>query len=158
MAHWKKRETLFVEDGVRCTLPGHWQLRPSDEPGRWIYRSADRREQVTIVRAELNGGSDEDVAIRRAVLRHRKAVELGFDRAHDLVMTEPDYSERDGFASAFYSGTANDERHRFCSLLLFPERTVWSFFYETFNLSETEAIERAEGILKTVTFTQGAIK
>ena len=152
MAHWKKRETLFAEDGVRFTLPGHWQSRPSDEPGRWLYRSADRREQVTIIQAELNGGNDEDVAIRRAVSRHRKAVELGFDRAHDLNMTEPDFGERDGLVSAFYSGTANEERHRFCSLLLFPERTVWSFFYETFNLSETEATERAEEILGTIVF------
>jgi hypothetical protein len=155
MAHWKKRETLFAEYGARLTLPGHWQLRPSDEPDRWFYRSADRREQVTIAHSELSVGNGEDAAIRRAVARHRKAVELGFDRAHDLIMTEPDFGQRDALVTAFYFGTANEERHRFWALLLFPERTVWSFFYETFNLSEVEAVERAEAVLGTVTFREG---
>ena len=155
MAHWKKRETLFAEYGVRFALPGHWQLRPSDEPERWFYRSADRREQVTAARSELSGGNGEDAAIRRAVARHRKAVELGFDRAHDLVMADPDFGERNGFVTAFYSGSANEERHRFWALLLFHERTAWSFFYETFSLPEEEAAEHAEKVLGTVTFKEG---
>ncbi len=108
---------------------------------------------MTISRAELpGGGNNEDALIHRAVARHRKAVELGFDRAPDLAMTEPHYGERCGVPEARYAGTANDERHRFWALLLFPERTVWSFFYETFNLSEADAEARGQGLLESIRF------
>jgi len=153
MAHWKKRETLFAEYGIRLVLPGHWQLRPSDEAGRWIYRSADRREQVTITHGELPmGGNDEETLIRRAVMRHRKAVELGFDRAHDLAMTEPEHGEWEEVPSVRYSGSADGERHCFHALLLFPERMVWAFFYETFSVPEAVAAERAGEILEKIAF------
>jgi len=156
MAHWKKRETLFAEYGFRFALPGHWQLRPSDEGDRWLYRSADRKEQVTVIRAELpSGGNGEEAAMRRAVARHRKTVELGFDREPDLEMTEFEFDERGGLPMAFYSGTADHERHRFWALLLFSERTVWSFFYETFSVPEAEAAARADAALQTVVFKEG---
>lgn len=130
-------------------MPGYWQLRPSEQAGRWLYRCADRREQMTITRAELSDGHDEATRLRRAVTRHRKAVELGFGRVPGLEMSEPDYGERQGVPVASYSGDADEGRHRFWALLLFPERTVWAFFFEAFRLSEAEAQARAETIFAT---------
>jgi len=44
MAHWKKRETVFEEYGMRLVLPGNWQLKVAESGRRWIYRSVDHRE------------------------------------------------------------------------------------------------------------------
>ena len=51
MAHWKQRETVFGEYELALTLPGRWQLRPSDSASRWLYRSAEKHtEHLTIER------------------------------------------------------------------------------------------------------------
>ncbi len=149
MPHWKKRETVFAEYEVGLTMPGNWQLRLSPDPDRWFYRSADHKEHLTIARGEFTEGEGE-VGVRRAVARNRRAVELGFGRVPDLILSEPEYGERLGVPSSTYGGTAGEGAHQFWALLLFPDRAVWSFFYEAFKLPEVEAETRAQVILDSI--------
>ena len=154
MPHWKKRETFFAEYGIELTLPGAWQLRPSDDPIRWFYRSADHKEYLTISRRDMEGArkeSEEAALMQRAVARHRRAVELGFGRVPNLTMSEVEYGERLGVPAGSYMGGAGDE-HQFWSVLLFPKGTVWGFFYEAFRFAQDDAEERARVIFEAIAF------
>jgi len=152
MAHWKQRQTVFAEYGLWLTMPGAWQLRPSDDPHRWLFRSADHREHLTIsmAEAEYTRNADErEAAMRRALARNRRAAELGFARVTGLSITEPEFGARAGAVAGWYSGDAGSE-HRFSALLLNIEGALWSFFYEAFRLPAEEANARAETIYSSI--------
>lgn len=145
---------MFAEYGIEVTLPGAWQLRPSDDPLRWLYRSVDHKEYITISMREMEGGrkeSEQAALMQRAVARHRRAVELGFGRVSDLTMSEAEYGERIGVPSSSYQGGAGAE-HQFWSMLLFPGGMVWAFFYQAFRLSPEDADERAAVIFESIGF------
>ncbi|HWL51533.1 MAG TPA: hypothetical protein VNQ90_03810 [Chthoniobacteraceae bacterium] len=151
MAHWKKRETLFSQYGFEVTLPGHWQSRESGDADRWIYRSADRKEQLTLSRGESIGAEDEP-ARQRVIVRQRRAIELGFDRLPDLHLSEPELLEHSGVVAARFEGSADQERLVFSSLLLFEQESVWTLFHEALKLQPEEAHRRAGEIFLTARF------
>ena len=154
MPHWKKRETVFSEYGFQVKMPGYWQLRPTNDPVRWQFRSADHKEQLTVARGEAAGSEGGQAAMmRRAVTRNRRAVELGFGRVPDLELSEPEYGEQAGAPAGWYDGTAGEGSHRFRSLLLFSDQAVWSLFYESFKLSEADAETRGREILESAFFS-----
>lgn len=152
MAHWKQRQTLFAEYGLRLTMPGAWQLRPGDDPRRWLFRSADHREHLTISMADAEftrGAKEIEAVLRRALARHRRAVELGFARVPDLSFSDSELGERAGVPAGWYAGNAGAE-HRFSALLLKVDGTVWTFFHEAFRLPEEEVDARAQAIYATI--------
>ncbi|MCX6967081.1 MAG: hypothetical protein NTZ46_04765 [Verrucomicrobia bacterium] len=151
MAHWKQRETVFAEYELALTLPGRWQLRPSDSPTRWLYRSAEKpTEHLTILREEPGEVGDDDATLRRIVARQRRAMELGFGRVSDLTMSEPESGERGGVPTFCYSGSTPSAHHRFHVFFAFPPRTVWILVYDAFRLDEAQADAHAEVIFASV--------
>lgn len=148
MSHWKQRETVFAEYELGLTLPGRWQLRPSDSPSRWLYRSAEKhRENLTIMREDPGGvEGDEEATLRRFVARQRRAMELGFGRAADLTMSEPEHDERTGVSITSYQGTAPQAEHHFHVLFLFPPRTLWTLVYDAYRLTEEQAEAHSRAI------------
>ncbi len=142
-AHWKKRETLFAEYGVEITLPGPWQHRPDGDASHWHYRSADKRETLTIARQEQIDPDAE--ALRKAVGRHRRAVELGFSRT-GAEISEPQEREEGGIV---FEGSAS-EGHCFHALVVCMQERVWTLFYESHRLSEETAREHAHAIWASV--------
>ena len=152
MAHWKKRQTVFAEYGLGLTMQGAWQLRPSNDPYRWLYRSADHREHLTLSMGEAESVRNErerEAALHRAVGRHLRAVELGFARVPGLEIAETTYGEHGGVSAAWYHGAAGAS-HRFHSLLLHTNDAVWALFYEAFRLTETDAADHAQAIFDSV--------
>lgn len=152
MAHWKQRETVFSEYELVLTLPGRWQLRPSDHRDQWLYRSAEKhKEHVTVIREEPDGlQGDEAATYRRMVARRRRAMELGFGRGSDLRMSEPEEGERDGVRVITYRGEAPAAEHRFEVLLLCLPRTVWTIIYDAFRLPPEQAEDHARTIFDSV--------
>ena len=151
MAHWKQRETVFCEYELALTLPGRWQLRPSDCPTRWLYRSAEKHtEHLTLTREEPGETSEEPAALRRMVARQRRAMELGFGRGADLTMSEPEYGERFGVPAVVYHGEAPGAHHRFHVFFLFPPRTVWTLVYDAFRIDAAHADAQAGAIFASV--------
>ena len=151
MAHWKQRETVFCEYELALTLPGRWQLRPSDSPTRWLYRSAEKHtEHFTLTREEPSEVGGDDATLRRMVTRQRRGMELGFGRMADLVMSEPEYEERFGAPTFSYQGEAPSANHRFHVFLLFPPRTVWTLVYDAFRLEDAQADAHAGAIFASV--------
>ena len=157
MAHWKQRETVFGEYELALTLPGRWQLRPSDSASRWLYRSAEKHtEHLTILREEAGGvEGGEEAALRRLVARQRRGLELGFGRLPDLTMSEPEYSERFGVPSVLYQGEAPSAQHRFHVLFICPPRTVWTLVYDAFRFTEEQANAHAEEIFAAASLRSG---
>ncbi len=153
MAHWKARETVFSQYGFEVTLPGHWQARDTGDAERWLYRSGDRKEQLTITRWEITSIDDEPEVVERTVARHRRAVELGFGRLPDLTLEEPVYDDREGFPLVGFAGSAEGELHRMRSQLVFEERVVWVLFYEAFRMRPQEAEERGAQIVASASVT-----
>ncbi len=137
-AHWKKRETTFSEYGASFSLPGAWQLRPSDDPCRWLYRSADKREQLTVTLEDLEG-YDEEAEIARAAQKARRAVDLSFRRLPDYSTSDTAIDLSAEHPEASFSGSAGDDSHRFHMWILIRNGQIWSFFFETFRLSEEVA-------------------
>ena len=153
MAHWKKRETVFCEYELALTLPGRWQLRPSESPTRWLYRSAEKHnEHLTLMREEPEEAGEDAAALRRMVARQRRAMELGFGRVADLTMSEPEYGERFGVPSVVYHGEAPGAQHRFHVFFLFPPRTVWTLVYDAFRMDDAQADTHAEAIFASVAY------
>lgn len=140
MAHWKKRETTFSEYGTQFSLPGAWQLRPSDEPRRWFYRSSDKRQQLTVANSDLEG-YDLEEEMERAVGKARRSVDLTFRRFPDFEMSETEIGEHGEIPEAGFLGSAGNDDHRFRMWLLFHNGQLWSFFYETFRIREEEVHE-----------------
>ena len=154
MAHWKQRETVFREYELTATLPGRWQLRPSDSPTRWLYRSAEKHtEHLTLTREEPGEIGEDEATLRRMLARQRRAMELGFGRATDLTMSEPEYGQRCGVPTFSYWGEAPSAHHRFYVVLLFPPRTVWTLVYDAFRLEDAQADSHAEAILGSLELT-----
>lgn len=154
MAHWKKRETVFDEYGLHLVLPGNWQLRVLESGRRWIYRSADRKEQVTIATIDLLGERDRALAIQRATQRHRRALELGLGREPDFSLTEPEATECAGVEAVWYEGEANGGTHLFYSMLLFPASSGWSVFCEAFRLGRDTAESKIRGVLDSIVLSE----
>jgi len=148
MSHWKQRETAFAEYELGLTLPGRWQLRPSDSPTRWLYRSAEKHKENLAITREDPGGveGEEEATLRRFVIRQRRGLELGFGRGSDLTMSEPEYGERFGVRVSSYQGAAPDAEHQFHVLFLFPPRTLWTLVYDAFRLTEEQAEDHARAI------------
>jgi len=145
MAHWKQRETVFCEYELAVTLPGRWQLRPSDSSTRWLYRSAEKHtEHLTISREEP--GEVEEAALRRLVARQRRGLDLGFGRGADLTMSEPEYGEQFGVPAISYRGEAPSVQHHFHVLFLCPPRTVWTLVYDAFRFTPEQAEAHAGAI------------
>lgn len=152
MAHWKQRETVFGEYELALTLPGRWQLRPSDSPTQWLYRSAEKhKEHVTLIREEPAGLMGEEAATyRRLVVRQRRALELGFGRGIDLKMSEPEESERFGIRVIAYRGEAPSVEHCFQVLFLCQPRTVWTLVYDAFRLTREQVEDHARAIFDSI--------
>lgn len=151
MSQWKKRETVFDEYGLRLVLPGNWQLRSGDGGERWIYRSADRKEQITIATLDLLGERDRRLMKHRATTRHRRAVELGLGREPEFALSEEEEGECAGVESVRYEGEANGGSHLFFAILLFPKASVgWSVFYEAFKLELKEAELRMREVIDSM--------
>jgi len=153
MAHWKQRETVFGEYELAVTMPGRWQLRPSDSPTQWLYRSAEKhKEHVSISRDDPGGiEGEEDATLRRAVARQRRAIELGFGRGVGITMSEPQYGELCGFPMVSYRGEAASAEHRFQVVFICPPRTVWTLVYDAFRLTEEQAEKNAQTIFDSIT-------
>jgi len=152
MAHWKQPETVFAEYEIALTLPGRWQLRPSDAPMRWLYRSAEKhREHFSITREDPGGIEGEEKAtLLRWVARQRRSMELGFGRGSALVMSEPEHTERFGVPVTSYRGAAPSADHHFHVFFLFPPRTLWILVYDAFRLTEEQAEAHAQAIIDSV--------
>lgn len=152
MPHWKQRETLFGEYELSLCLPGRWQLRPSESPSRWLYRSADKHnEHVTLIREEPDGREgDEAATLRRLVTRQRRAMELAFGSGAGLAMSEPEYGEWLGTPLVTYHGTAPGVEHRFEVRFFCQTRSVWTLVYDAFRLAEETAQTHAEAIFESV--------
>lgn len=152
MAHWKQRETVFGEYELALTLPGRWQLRPSDSPERWLYRSSDQhKEHLTISREEPGGVAGAEAAtLRKCVARQRKALELGFGRVSDLTMSEPEYGEQFGVPCVTYQGDTPSGGHQFRVLMICPPRTVWTLVYDAFRMTPEQAEASAAAIFESV--------
>jgi len=152
MAHWKQRESVFGEYELALTLAGRWQLRPSDSPCKWLYRSAEKhREHLLLSREELEGVAGQETAsLQRVVARHRRGMVLGLGRVSDLTMSEPEYSYRFGYPSARYWGETPSAEHRFRALFICPPRTVWTLVYDAFRLDAAQAEAQAEALFGTI--------
>ena len=152
MSHWKQRETVFCEYELAMTLPGRWQLRPSDSPTRWLYRSAEKHtEHLTIVRGDSEGmEGEEEATLRRLGARQRRTMELGFGRVADLRLSEPEYGERSGVPIVSYHGEAPSMQHRFHVFFFCPPRTVWTLVYDAFRFSQEQADAHAEAIFASI--------
>lgn len=152
MAHWKQRETVFGEYELAVTMPGRWQLRPSDSPTRWLYRSVEKHnEHVTIQREEpaaLEG--EEDATLRRWVGRQRRSLELNFGRVVDLKMSEPEYGEWAGMPAVRYQGEAPSLERRFQVFFVCPPRAVWTLVYDAYRFTEEQAETHAQAIFDSV--------
>ena len=156
MAHWKQRQTEFAEYGLGVTMPGAWQLRPSNDPHRWLYRSADHREHLTISLAESEFARDaqeREVLVRRALARNRRAVELGFARLPDLLISEPEFGMRSGVSAGWYAGGAGTA-HCFSALFLNTDDALWGFVYEAFRIPQEEADTRAAAIFDAIRISE----
>ena len=150
MAHWKQRETVFEEYELALTLPGRWQLRPSDSPTRWLYRSAEKHtEHLTLIREEP-GEVEEEATMRRIVTRQRKGLQLGFGHVADVTMSEPEYGERFGVPICSYHGESVNAHHQFHVFFVFPPRTVWTLVYDAFRLEQEQADEHSRAIFASV--------
>ena len=152
-AHWKQRETLFAEYGLRLILPGAWQLRPLDVPRRWIYRSADHREHLTITMGDAESvrtDRERDASLRHALAKNRRAVELGFARMPEFEMSEVEVGVRADVLAGWYQGGAG-QAHRLMVLVLWTNDAVWSFVYEGFRLPEGQAEVRSAAIFDSAT-------
>ena len=155
MAHWKKRETVFAEYGIELKMPGAWQLRPQDDPERWLYRSADHKEHLTITRSPMEGQPGEETEIlRKAIHRNRRAAELGYARQPELELAPPEYGERVGVPASWYRGSAGESEHQFQALFLCPSEAVWTFFYEGFRIPEATAEEHARWIFDSIAWRE----
>ena len=135
-------------------MPGAWQLRPSNDPHRWFYRSADHREHLTITLGDddpIRTDADREAALRRAVTRSRRAAELGFARMPETNLTEPQYGDHAGTPAARYVGDAGPA-HRFSALLLAGQDSIWILFYEAFRMTEADAEAHASAIFDSVAF------
>lgn len=152
MAHWKQRETVFGEYELAVTLPGRWQLRPSDDPSRWLYRSAERhKEHVTLTRDEPGGADGGEAALlERWVARQRRGMELAFARSGDLSLDEVQFGERFGVPTAWYRGEAPGADHRIEVLFLYPPRTIWTLVYDAFHMTEEQATSQATAIFDSI--------
>jgi len=152
MAHWKQREIVFGEYELAMTLAGRWQLRPSDSPYKWLYRSADKhREHLILSREELEGVAGQEAAfLRRFVAKHRRGMELGLGRIPDLTMSEPEYDQRFGVPIAQYRGETPSAEHSFRVLFICPPRTVWTLLYDAFRLSDEQVEAQAELLFNTI--------
>ena len=150
MAHWKQRETVFAEYELALTLPGRWQLRPSESPTHWLYRSAEKHtEHLTISREEPGEELDEAI-LRRLAARQRRGMELGFGRVGDLKVSELEYGERFGVPALSYRGESPSLHHRFHVLFICPERTVWTLVYDAFRFEQEQADTHAEAIFASI--------
>jgi len=177
MAHWKKRETVFSEYGCTIHLEGHWHLRPGEDGSRWSFRSADRREQVTISRLEAIGAGDRAARVRHVAGRSRKALELSLGRMPHFFVSEPEYSDEEPAKPweaedydwsnyswedetapdvthpvARYHGSAGEGEHLFYAALYLKGDEAWQVFYEAFKLPEAVAQERFESLLGAISF------
>lgn len=149
MPHWKQRETLFCEYELAVTLPGRWQSRPSGSPAQWLYRSAEKhKEHVTVIREETEGvRGQEEAFYHKIVLRRRRAIELGFGRNINLVLTPLETGEReDGVRIFAFRGEASAVEHRFEVLFLCRPGTVWTVVYDAFRLTPEQAEDHARAI------------
>jgi len=153
MPHWKQRETLFGEYELALSLPGRWQLRPSDAPLRWLYRSAEKHnENVTLVREEPEGREEDAAAtLRRLVIRQRRAMELAFGSSAGLSLGEPEYGVWDGGTLVVYRGEARNVEHRFEVRFYCQPRIVWVVVYDAYRMTEEMAQIHAEAIFDSVT-------
>lgn len=177
MAHWKKRETVFSEYGCIIHLEGHWQLRPGEDGSRWSFRSADRREQVTISRMEAIGSGDREAQAHRLVGRSRRALELSLGRLPEFFISEPEYNveepakpwEAEDYDWSDYSwedeaaldvsrpvarfhGSVGEGEHFFYAALFVNGDEGWQIFYEAFKVPEAVAQERFDSLLASVSF------
>lgn len=154
MAHWKQRETVFGEYELAATMPGRWQLRPSDSPTQWVYRSVEKHnEHVTLLREEAIAREEEEqAAFRRWVGRQRKSLELGFGRVSDLEMSEPEYGEWSGVPVVRYQGESPSLQHRFQVLLLCASNVLWTVVYDAFRLTPEQADTHAQAIFDSIIF------
>ncbi|MEI8234504.1 MAG: hypothetical protein WCH57_07425 [Verrucomicrobiota bacterium] len=152
MPHWKQRETLFGEYELALSLPGRWQLRPSDSPSRWLYRSAEKHnEHVTLIREEPEEREEEaEAALRRLVIRQRRAMELAFGSGAGLTMSEPEYGEWLDVPLIVYRGEARNVEHRFEVRFFCQPRTVWILIYDAYRLTEEMAQVHAQAIFDSV--------
>jgi hypothetical protein len=152
MAHWKKRETLFAEYGLQITLPGVWQIRPSQHIDQWFYKGAEYAELFTIRRNDPligRNNAEQNQLLERIVARDIRSCELRMTRAADLELSEPEYGERAGVRAGWYSGVTG-EKAGFHTLIICPKSAVWTLLYEGSKLSNEERQERATLIFDSV--------
>lgn len=152
MPHWKQRETLFCEYELTVTLPGRWQARPMESPMQWLYRSAEKhKEHVTLIREETDGlQGQEEASYQKVILRRRRAIELGFGRNINLVLTPLETGERDGLRIFAFRGEAPAVEHRFEVLFLCKPRAVWTLVYDAFRLTPEQVEDHANAIFGSV--------
>lgn len=150
-AHWKKRETTFSEYGASFSLPGAWQLRPTDNPCRWHYRSSDKREQLTVTLEELEG-YDEEAEINRAAQKARRTVDLSFRRLPDYTVSDTEFDFSGEHPESLFCGSAGDDSHRFWMSIIIRNGQIWSFFFETFRLSEETARAHLDSFRSSLSF------
>jgi len=157
MAHWKQSETVFGEYELAVTMPGRWQLRPSDSPCRWLYRNAEQhKEQISLTREEAGGVAGEEAAtLRRIVARHRRGMELHLGSVSDLTLSEPDYSERFGLPVVEYWGESPTAGHRFHVFLICPPRTVWALVHDVFRMDSEQSDAHAAAVFENVALRLG---
>jgi len=149
MGQWKPNETVFEEYDAQVILPGRWQPRPSDDPLKWIYRSVDHREHITISRGEsLAGVADADrvSVLRKAVTKHYRATELGLGRVRDAEIGEVEFGEIDNTPGGWYRGAAGSPAVHFWTWLWCGPEAVWSLVYEATKLKDGVAEQHAEEI------------
>ena len=135
---------------MRLVLPGNWQLRVAESGRRWIYRSVDHREQITIGVLDLLGERDRGSMKLRVAQRHRRALELGLGREPEFSLSEPEETECAGVEAVCYEGEANAGLHYFYTMLFFPLSRGWSVFYEAFRLERETAKSKIRGILDSI--------
>jgi hypothetical protein len=152
MAHWKQRETFFSEYELTVTLPGRWQLRPTDDPTQWLYRSAEKhKEHVTLIREETDGLVGQEEAAYRKIIQHRRrAIELGLGRNINLSLSALETGERAGVRSFAFRGEAPAVEHRFEVLFLCLPRTVWTLVYDAFRLTPEQVEDRTQVIFASI--------
>lgn len=157
MGQWKPNETAFEEYDARIVLPGRWQPRPSDNPLKWIFRSADHREHVTITRHESLTGvepGERNGVLRRAATKHYRATELGLRRIRDTEIGEVEYGEIDEMHAAWYSGMAGVPVVQFWAWIWCGSEAIWSLVYEATKLKEGVAEAHAEEIVDGISSTE----
>jgi len=131
---------------MELTLPGAWQQRPEEEPTRWHFRSADKREELTLSRHDPI--DSEETELPRAAARQRHAVELSFRRA-GVEMTEASPRTWGGFPAWGFSGSSGGQ-HCFHALVVWVEGSLWTLFYQSYRITEEAAAERAEAIFGSI--------